>query len=199
MFLDGIEHYWPYLKGSPTFACENTHAALPNLLPPSVDCSMLRRLIRFAVADNWGRARRYVAIAQPASPCAEYIEEILPRQALRSTLAREVGLNITIGIDLHGPGGGEWSCNWRQGELVYARPGLEHGAALTYHTDTQTFQNVVSGLQTPQEAFFENRIAITGDIEAALKLAVLFGQFLSETGVARTRHMEVLDSTPFKS
>ena len=39
----------------------------------------------------------------------------------------------------------------------------------------------MSGLQTPQEAFFEQRIAITGDLETALKLAVLFGQFLAKT------------------
>jgi len=72
------------------------------------------------------------------------------------------------------------------------------GAAVTYHTDAATFQAVVSGLQTPQEAFFEQRIAITGDLETALKLAVLFGQFLAEQPVPQHHRTEAMNATPFQ-
>jgi thioester reductase-like protein len=54
-FLDGIGQYWPYLEGTPEFTSANTAAALPHLDPPEVDRPMLQRLIRFALADNWGR------------------------------------------------------------------------------------------------------------------------------------------------
>lgn len=83
-----------------------------------------------------------------------------------------------------------------KGELIYARYGLEAGAVVTYHTDTATFQEVISGVQTPQEAFFEERIAITGDLETALKLAFLFGQFLAEHPAPQPHRMEVMDATP---
>ena len=95
-------------------------------------------------------------------------------------------MDVTVCIDLRGPGGGQWSCKWKQGELVYVKWGLDEGAAVTYHIDTATFQDVVSGVQTPREAFFEQRIRITGDLEIALKLAVLFGQFLTENQPADT-------------
>jgi thioester reductase-like protein len=209
LFLDGIREYWPYLRGNPVFACDNTRAALPNLPPPVVDRPVLERLILFAATNRWGRTpsiRAATVREQRAGPAPlrsglgnpqEYIEHVFPRQAARSRLARAVGLDLTVGIDLRGPGGGQWSCKWRRGELVYAKRGLEEGTAVTYHTDTATFQAVVNGLQTPQEAFFEGRIAITGDLETALKLAALFAQFLAENPAARRHRTEVMDSTAF--
>ena len=49
-----------------------------------------------------------------------------------------------------------------------------------YRTDPATFADVVRGRQSPQEAFFARRIEIEGDVEKALKLAVLFDHFLAE-------------------
>jgi thioester reductase-like protein len=203
LFLEGLREYWPYLGGNPTFASGNTCAALPDLPPPTVDRPMLERLIRFAMVNHWGRAHRAAAQAsqQSAVPwdCGAYIEQVFPRQARRSRLAREAGLGLTVCIDVRGPGGGQWTCKWKKGELVYARRGLEEGAVVTYQTDMSTFESVVNGLQTPQEAFFEQRIAITGDLETALKLAVLFGQFLAENPVAPAHRMEVMDSSACQS
>ena len=201
LFVDGIQEYWPYLGGNPVFSFENTSAALPDLPPPPVDRPMLKRLIRFAVENRWGRGPSSRAKASPSSAtsrCAEYIEQIFPRQARRSRLAREAGLDLTVCIDLRGPGGGQWTCKWTAGELVYTKRRLEEQAAVTYHTDTATFEAVVHGLQSPQAAFFEQRIAITGDLETALKLAVLFGQFLAEHPVPQPHRTEVMDATPFQ-
>ncbi len=199
LFLEGIREYWPYLHGNPTFADANTRAALPDLPAPPVDRPLLERLIRFATAHRHDR-NPAAAVPRPdslsASPCARYIEQVFPDQARRSRLAREAGLDVTVSIDLRGPGGGRWSCTWKRGELVNVRSGLDAAAAVTYQTDTATFQDVVGGLQTPQEAFFEQRIAITGDVETALKLAVLFGQFLTENPVAPPRREEVMDAVP---
>ena len=199
LFLDGIREYWPYLGGNPVFASVNTKAALPDLPPPPVDRPMLEQLIRFAVANRWGRIRAQTTEVRSQSAarsrCAEYIEQVFPRQARQSRLAREAGLDLTVGIDLRGPDGGQWSCAWRQGEFIYARSGLEDGAVVTYHTDTETFRAVVSGFQTPQEAFFDQRISITGDTEIALKLSVLFGQFLTENPWPQPHRMEVMHST----
>jgi thioester reductase-like protein len=203
LFLDGIQDYWPYLSGTPVFSSVNTCAALPDLPPPAVDRPMLERLIRFAVANRWGRTPPQMTEERPRSPdrwcCADYIERVFPREARRSRLARKVGLDLTVCIDLRGAGGGQWSCKWTKGEFIHVRSGLENGAAVTYHTDTATFQAVVSGFQTPQEAFFEQRIAITGDLETALKLAVLFGQFLAEQPVPQPHRTEVMDATPFRA
>jgi hypothetical protein len=57
---------------------------------------------------------------------------------------------------------------------------LSDRAAVTYRLGPATFDAVVSGRLTPQQAFFEQQIEVTGDLETALKLAVLFGHFLEE-------------------
>ena len=60
------------------------------------------------------------------------------------------------------------------------RRGAADGAAVVYRTDAPTFAAVVRGRTTPREAFFSRRIGVEGDIEKALKLAVLFEHFVTE-------------------
>jgi thioester reductase-like protein len=201
LFLDGMRDYLPYFAGSPDFDSANTSAALPDLPPPPVDRPVLERLIRFAVASRWGRSPLQTAGrgAQAApSSCGEYIERTFPKLARRSNLAREAVLDVTVGIDVCGPGGGQWTCQWSKGVLICVKCGLGHGAAVTYHTDAATFHAVVCGLTTPQEAFFERRIAITGDVETALKLAVLLGMFLTQHADSPLDRPEVTDASPLR-
>ena len=107
---------------------------------------MLERLIRFAAARRGAgvlaRPARHVRKRRLLRAVAEYIEQVFPRQASRSRLGREARLDLTIGIEVRGPGGGQWSCTWSQGELLYLRPGLIDGATVVYHTDTATFNDV---------------------------------------------------------
>jgi hypothetical protein len=194
LFLQGIRDYWPYLSGSPVFDFSNTRTALPHLPAPTVDRSLLKRLIRFAADNHWGRqgsSRTACSSAIPFS-CATYIEEIFPTRARRSNLAREVGLNLAISLEVRGPGGGLWSCRWQQGDLAYVRRGLEPHAAVTYQLDTATLQAVLIGQLSPQQAFFEERISISGDVETGLKLAVLFERFLREQS-PKGQRMEAMD------
>jgi thioester reductase-like protein len=196
LFVEGIEEYWPYLSGNPIFASANTQSALPGLPPPVVDRPLLERLINFAVACNWGRGSAPgKGKPPPRSSCADYIERTFPPQARQSRLGREAGLDLTIGVDVHGPGGGQWSCTWKSGEFQATTPGLAEDALVIYHTSTTTFHALLTGQLTPQEAFFEQQISITGDLETALKLAVLFGQFLTET-TSTTQPREVMDAAP---
>jgi thioester reductase-like protein len=57
-FLNQLQEYLPYLGGDQTFDASNTRSALPDLIPPPVNRELLIRLIRFAVADGWGRKRK---------------------------------------------------------------------------------------------------------------------------------------------
>ena len=197
LFLDGLQEYWPYLAGTPAFTRTNTTAALPDLPPPALDRPLLARLIRYAVADRWGRRgpRQARETAAVPSPCARYVEEIFPQQARRSRIAHAAGLHLAVGLDVAGPGGGQWSCRWAGGELTYVARGLEAQADVTYHTDADTFAAILHGRLAPQQAFFEERLAITGDLETALKLAVLFAQFLRENPCPAPRPAEAMNAT----
>ena len=67
---------------------------------------------------------------------------------------------------------------------------MERRADVVYRTDPVTFDNVVRGRSSPQEAFFARRVEIGGDVEKGLKLAVLFGLFLAEAGRALPARQE---------
>jgi thioester reductase-like protein len=190
-FLDGLQEYWPYLDGEASFDATNTATALPQLPPPLLDRPVLARLIRFAACAQWGRVQHRDGIV--SRPCAEYIEQTFPRQARQSHLAKVARLHLLIALDIRGPGGGQWSCRWTHGELAYVRRGLEAKAAVVYRTDTETFDAILQGRQDAQQAFFEQRIAITGDLETALKLAALFGQFLRDHPYSH--RTEAMDAT----
>lgn len=177
LFRDGLQEYWPYFQGDPAFDCRNTRTALPDLPAPQVDAAMLSRLIRFAAADRWGRAERRERRGRASLDCAYYLERFFPEAAPRSRLAR-LPLDAIIALDI--AGGGQWSCEWQAGQLVEVRRGSRGDVEATYRLDTATFDDVVRGKQSPQEAFFARRIEVRGNLEKALKLAVLFGHFVQE-------------------
>jgi nucleoside-diphosphate-sugar epimerase len=196
LFLDGLRDHWPYLTTTTTFCDRNTAAALPHLPPPPVDRPALRRLIRFAVAHHWGRPPSGPETERATdSFCAHYLEHTFPRLARESPLAHAVGLEVVVGFDVRGPGGGQWSCRWDGGEFRGVSRGLAPGAAVVYHTDAATFAAVARGQCAPQQAFFDRRIEVTGDLETALKLVTLFEQFLRETEASVAPHEEAVDAT----
>jgi hypothetical protein len=177
-FLDQMRDYWPYLHGDPVFDCRNTMAALPNLETPCVDRAMLARLIRFAVADQWGRAGRKKQRRPMGLVCRQYVEEFFPATLRRSSLAR-LPLDVTIGLDVAGPEGGQWLCRLHKGEPAIRRGPLAD-ADVIYRMDRATFEAIVRGWQSPQDAFLARAIEIEGDLEKGVKLAVLFDHFVKE-------------------
>jgi thioester reductase-like protein len=197
-FLEGLQDYWPYLRGTPTFTWDNTAAALPDLPAPPLDRPLLARLLGFAARDRWGRRRLHRPPMPRASVersrCAEYVERVFPEQARRWRLARAVRLDLVVGLDVRGQGGGQWTCRWTAGELRSVTRGLEDHAAVVYHTDTATFDAILHGRLSPQQAFFEQRLTIWGEMETALKLVVLFTQFLEEHPYPSPHRLEAADA-----
>jgi nucleoside-diphosphate-sugar epimerase len=177
VFLEQLREYWPYLEGDPAFDSRNTRLALPHLPAPLIDRPLLTRLIRFAVGDDWGRAGRKGRRAGRL-PCRRYVEQFFPESLRRSSLAR-VPIDVTLGLDVAGAGGGQWSCRLGGGSATVRR-GLPPGAEVIYRTDLATFEAVVRGRQSPRDAFLARRIEIAGDVEKGLKLAVLFEHFVKE-------------------
>ncbi len=199
LLLDRLHDYLPYRHGDPAFDRRHTAAALPDLPPPPVDDALLARLIRFAEADRWGRGRAPAPKAAAGLDCRRYIEDFFPEHAPRSALARLIALDLLVGFEITGPGGGRWSCRWVKGELAGVHRGLEPGAAVVYRTDPATLADVVQGRLDPREAFFARRIEVAGDLEKALKLAVLFGQFVREFPYRPSPVSEAPDVAPLSA
>jgi hypothetical protein len=177
-FLDGLRDYWPYLGGDPAFDARNTRTALPDFPPPRVDRECLRRLVRFAVADGWGRARRR-SERLSSLDCGDYIEHFFPEALTRSPISR-IAIEATLGFDIRGAGGGRWLCQLRGGRVDHVARDSTEAAEVEYRMSVPTFAAIVSGRETPQAAFIGRRIEIAGSVEKGLKLAWLFGQFVRD-------------------
>jgi thioester reductase-like protein len=176
-FLEQVRDYWPYRDGEPCFDCMHTEGALPFLPPPVMDRALLSRLVRFPLADRWGRGQRRPLHAATVD-CAHYVEEFFPVAIQRSSLAGVLD-NVTVGLEVPGAAGGQWTCCWVQGELV----GVQRGrgtAEVVYRLAPGTFAAVVTGQVSAQEAFFARQIDIEGNVEKGLKLAALFTQLVRE-------------------
>jgi hypothetical protein len=111
--------------------------------------------------------------------CRDYTERFLPEAARQSVLSR-IPLDITLALDIRGPGGGGWSYRWNHGELTEVCSELDPKAHVIFRMDLDTFEAIVSGRLIPELAFFAQRIELEGDPELALKLAFLFEQFTRE-------------------
>ncbi len=181
-FLDGIREYWPYRDGDPAFDRGNVIRALPDLPAPVLDENMLSRLVRFAVRRQFGRGRERTGMGRDASnrtDCSAYIEKFFPDAVSRSSLA-SVSIRVAVGLSIAGPGGGRWVCRFGDGRVLDVSRSTTQPAEIEYRMDAATFAGIIAGRETPQEAFFSRRVAIAGDIEKGLKLAVLFGRFATE-------------------
>jgi thioester reductase-like protein len=187
-FLGAVRDYWAYLDGDPEFDDSNTRAALPRFPPPRVDRRLLTRLVRFAVADRWGRGRP--ATVEPAAiDCGDYIERYFPAAAADSFFAG-LPINLRLGFEVRGPGGGEWVCRVSNGRVDEVLRQPVRAADVSYRLDVPTFAAVVAGRQSPQAAFFARRIEIRGRVETGLKLAALFARFVKEFPYTADREEE---------
>ena len=111
--------------------------------------------------------------------CFHYMEQFFPESARQSRLSR-IPVDVTLGLEIRGQGGGRWSYRWSKGELITMGRYLDPGAQVVYRTDKTTFEAIVSCRETLQDAFFDQRIEIEGNIETALMLATLFQEFTRE-------------------
>jgi len=176
LVLEQFQDYWSCLRNALLFDCRNTRQALPDLPPPSFDLELVSRLLRFARDDSWGRKRARPSRA-PDFGC--YLEHVLPEQLRQSSVASILPRELLFALDIHGLGGGQWSCRWADRMLSVQR-GRTADADVTYRMEAATFDALVQGRETTQQAFFEGRIDIDGDMEKGLKLAMLIEQFLAE-------------------
>jgi predicted lipid carrier protein YhbT len=81
---------------------------------------------------------------------------------------------------VRGREGGTWSFHCGNGGFAVER-GQAKGADVTYRLEATTLEQLVRGSRTAQQAFFDGLIDIDGDMEKALKLALLIEEFLAET------------------
>ena len=111
----------------------------------------------------------------------EYFEELMFGRVNMSPLPRIESLGIVIRFDIVGQNVGSWTIVVEGGILKRVsrnhHDSLNKDVALNpaciFRLDGHTFMSIVRREITPQQAFFEKKVQIEGDIALALKMNVL--------------------------
>lgn len=173
-----VEHYF---VDTPTFQRARADAAEAEVgvRCPTYDVAALRRLLAYAQQAQWGR--RPASVRGGASPCATYFERFLPRYVAQSRVARLTALTTTMRFVIEDEPNGEWVCRFDRGQLRAVHRGVNGvHEAFGYRTTRDVFWEAIGGRVHPQELFLSGRAELLGDVEQALKMAMILYAFAQE-------------------
>ena len=111
----------------------------------------------------------------------EYFEELMFGRVNMSPLPRIESLGIVIRFDIIGQNAGSWTIVVEGGILKgisrnypdLLNKDVALNPACIFRLDGRTFMSIVRREITPQQAFYEKKVQIEGDMALALKMNVL--------------------------
>jgi len=191
-----IEHYF---VDTPTFdrgaADELERSA--NVRCPAYDPQAISRLFSYADASRWGRGKVVEKANYPVTgdtndttdkatdedaPLYDaYFKSFLPDRISRSQTAKTTAATVTMRFIIEDVANGQWVCRFDRGRLVEVHRGENTCKEdFSYRTDSHVFWRAIAGDVHPQEAFFKRQARVAGNIEQALKMAMILHKFNQE-------------------
>jgi thioester reductase-like protein len=175
--------YAPYLTAEPVFDRTNTDQALQgtSLVLPEMNMTFFQRLLDYARRARWGRAgaEPSVAAEKRAQLVRQYFDSFLTNKMHKQLLPHLKHLTASCRITVEDLPGRSWSLRIDQGRLEeISQNGMLCQCTFSLHSDT--FSAIVSGRLAPQQAFFQKKIQIAGDMETGLKLATVLAAFFKQ-------------------
>jgi nucleoside-diphosphate-sugar epimerase len=111
-----ISIYGSYDFMDPRFDMTNLRRFAPHLTAPVLDKTTARRLLDYAEEDKWGRRKPPAAEPAPFDVAALLQEKKIGSSGLSTT--------ASVGLDVLGPGGGQWNLAFTDGRLDHYEAGL---------------------------------------------------------------------------
>ena len=165
LFVDQMHVYKAYWRDDPRFDATNTHRAVPGLPAPALDEETIRRLCRFAIANNFrwpppGRKPR-------ASTARAAIEGLLGPAMWSSPRAASV-----IGLAATGAGGGQWTIAIADGQPVSLHVGLPATHVPTIWLAAEALERLLAGGTTATELHGRGGIVVEAEDAAGRRMAI---------------------------
>ncbi|MCA9116183.1 MAG: SDR family oxidoreductase [Planctomycetaceae bacterium] len=154
-FFEQMGVYRSYWQDDPVFDCSNTIAAAPHLPCPEVDRDMLTLMCRYAIESGFGWPRPKTV--KPEFSVGQFIRSHIPSSSAGTAADGVVGLQV------NGPGGGQWELRLNHGRVIEARPGLTSQCTATFYLNTGTFRGLSDSRQSVDEAMAVGRLVIEGN------------------------------------
>lgn len=180
-FCDVTRPIAHYFVDSPSFVRSNAASVerAEGIACAPFDAEAINRLVRYAQSVGWkSRGRPSV---RDGSFCARYFESFLPSRVARSQVAEMTAVSATVRFVIEDEPNGEWTCRFERGALMEVRRG-KNGVRedFGYRTSRDVFCEAIRGQVHPQEFFLTGRAEIFGDVERALKMAMILHAFTNE-------------------
>jgi hypothetical protein len=176
MFRRQVEVYHAYWRDDPRFDRAHAAAAAPHLPCPTVGHDVLVQMARYAIQTNFGRARQR---ARARGWDARAHMQRLP--AASGIPDRPGSRLIHLGLQVSGPGGGQWKLLARDGRVLAAENGIGEQCAVVFHLTSEMLERLVSRQTSVSQAVREGWVSIAGNgarsavLEALLQTAVTPG------------------------
>lgn len=110
--------------------------------------------------------------------CDRYFGSFLPGLVNQLLVPELSGLTTCFEIHVTDVPQMPWRLVIEEGKLVYVGHEGEEPVC-RYSLDSDTLRRVAGAEETPQEAFFDLRVALEGDMEMGLKLSVVLEPFFA--------------------
>ncbi|NQU20149.1 MAG: SDR family oxidoreductase [Candidatus Nealsonbacteria bacterium] len=158
MFCEQMEVYREYWQDDPQFDLPNTTAAAPHLPCPDMDDAMMMRLMEFAIRSGFGRPRPRPI--RPEFDVQRHLDNLL--QARNQFLETPNG-QTHLGLEVLGPGGGQWELMLEGTRAVAASEGVSPRCSATFRLDSGTYRQLAGRRMSVARAVEAGQVAIDGN------------------------------------
>jgi thioester reductase-like protein len=151
----GMSLYESYVATDPRFDTANLKKYAADLPCPEIDREMLLRYLRFCEQDRWGKKK--APKVQIPLWVSDYLDRLRgdARIPVRSGGDKQATDDHTrtqiVGLDVLGPGGGQWQLTLRGGRLVGYEIGLPDAAQPRLQLTAEEFAALTSAGTTPRK------------------------------------------------
>ena len=171
LFYEHIRVYNSYWRMDPEFDRANTELAAPHLECPEVDRSLLLRLSRAVIDQDFPSPSK-----KPIDLDFDAQDALLPWLERGARLAHCESHEKLLGLNVLGSGGGQWQLLVNDGQVVGALTGIHAERAATCRLDVTTFAEVMRGKQSWETALTEGAAEIIGNGMTAQEYAAVLDQ-----------------------
>jgi nucleoside-diphosphate-sugar epimerase len=159
VFREQMRTYDSHWRDDPYFDATNTLRAAPHLPCPLADRELLMRTGRYAVQSNFGWPRP-ASIELTFDTHARF-EPLLAAGQQKSAAAHSQ--KRTVGLQITGLGGGDFTIQLSGDRPVAAQPGVAARAGATYFLNSAIFQALSRNEITIEQALYGGAVVIEGE------------------------------------
>jgi thioester reductase-like protein len=179
--------YEPYDVSDPEFDTTNLRQMAADLPCPKIDQAMLHRYWRYGEGDRWGKRR----VPKPEVPfcVAEYLADLKSSHGT-SRFGNGRYKRHEVGLDVLGPGGGQWNLVISGHRIASIEPGIPENCPVLYQLPSCVFAQFAIGALPVRYELLRfrqwNRTLSNGDLGDAVARAL----FPQAVGVGEVETVE---------